>query len=304
MSVLGAIVVKLGEVVVKSACEAVTGNKLAGEMSGAVSAVLGQRGVDGLAHRKARRQLEERADKLAEKVLELYGHEFRGLTEDQRAVVVEAVKETFENAPPGSGLVLDADFAPPAVERAVRAATADYHRSLAFGTDESALYDLLLREACTDLVEIVRTLPSLASVAAPEILARLTTIEKQIRIAPRRALADADDERDAAFSEIYRRYVTRVWDNVDLTSEHLSATSRRYPLERAYLSLPALIYGAGAAGDTRIEQAIADRSRVVLRAECGSGKTTYLHRFFTQVARRSLPAPARVPAKSFVLFRC
>jgi hypothetical protein len=294
VSVLGAIAVKLGEVVVKSACEAATGNKLAGDMSGAVSAVLGQQGMDGLAQRKARRQLEERADKLAGKVLELYGHEFRGLTENERAVVVQAVKETFENAPPGSGLVLDADFAPPAVERAVRAATVGFRRSWAFGADESELYDLLLREACADLVEIVRALPSLASVAAPEILARLTMIEAQVRVAPRRALADADAERDARFTEIYRGHVTRALDDVDLTSRRLSAASRRYPLERAYLSLPALIHGAVPASVARIEQVIADRPRVVLLAQCGGGKTTYLSRFFTLVARRSLAAPAEL----------
>ncbi|MFI5591155.1 hypothetical protein ACIA5G_39315 [Amycolatopsis sp. NPDC051758] len=113
MSVLGAIAVKLGEVVVKSASEAVTGNKLTGDMAGAVTVVLGGRAVEGMARRKARRHLEERAVRVAEKLLELYGHEFRGLIEDQRAVVVQAVKETFEQAPPGSGLVLGTDWPRP-----------------------------------------------------------------------------------------------------------------------------------------------------------------------------------------------
>ncbi|MET8997107.1 hypothetical protein [Amycolatopsis sp. NPDC004169] len=45
MSVLGVIAVKLGEVVVKSACEAVTKNELTGDMAVTVTAVLGGQAV-------------------------------------------------------------------------------------------------------------------------------------------------------------------------------------------------------------------------------------------------------------------
>jgi NACHT domain len=290
VSVLAAIVVKLGETLVKSACEAVTGSKIAGDMSGGVAAVLGQEAATSLGHRRARRQLEELADHVAARVLTRYGHEFRGLSADSRAVVIGAVRETFERTSLGAGLVLAEDFDASAVERAIRSDTAEFRRSWSFGADERGLYDLLLRESCADLVEIVRRMASLASLA-PEILTRLTHLTAEARSAPRRALNEAARDADSGFAEIYRRHVTGELDTVDLTSERLSSTSRRYPLGLAYLSLPVLVSADGAPMETRIEQALVGRPRVVLRAECGGGKTTYLHRLFMLVARRALTGP-------------
>lgn len=291
--VLEAIGVKLGEMLVKCACEAITGSKLAGDMSGAVTALLGQQGMDALGRRRALRHMEERADQIARKVLARYGTEFRALSEEQRTVVIGAVASTFEYTPPAAGLVLGADFAVDRVEKAVRSTTAGFRKSWTFDDSEDELYSLVLRESCADLVKIVRGMPTLASVATPEILARLTKITADVGTAPARALAEADRDRDARFAEIYRQHVTSELDVVELAGEQLSETSRRYPLDPAYLSLPAMIHSAGSSEEARIERALAGRSRVILRAECGGGKTTYLSRLFSLVARRNLPAHLR-----------
>lgn len=189
--VLEAIGVKLGEMLVKCACEAITGSKLAGDMSGAVTALLGQQGMDALGRRRALRHMEERADQIARKVLARYGTEFRALSEEQRTVVIGAVASTFEYTPPAAGLVLGADFAVDRVEKAVRSTTAGFRKSWTFDDSEDELYSLVLRESCADLVKIVRGMPTLASVATPEILARLTKITADVGSAPARALAEA-----------------------------------------------------------------------------------------------------------------
>ena len=85
--------------------------------------------------------------------------EFRSLSERERAVVIGAVAATFEHTPPAAGLVLSADFDVNTVEKAVRATTAWFRRSWAFGEDETELYDLILKESCTDLIDIIRGMP-------------------------------------------------------------------------------------------------------------------------------------------------
>lgn len=289
MSLLGTVAVKLGETLVKSACETITGQKILGDLTGGLSAVLGGRAVEGLDSRRARRQLDEIADTVAERVLNQYGHEFRGLPDGERAVVIEAVGETFELVPPAAGLVLGTDFNADGLERKVRSLTNEYRRTRFFGQDEISLYDLLLRTSCADVVEIVRALSSLANLAVPEIVGRLTEIADEVRKAPHRAIADAAKQGDTAFAEVYRRYVASELDAVDLDSDRLSETSRRYPLSLAYLSLPARIQREpDSPVVTRIESAFASRSRLLLRAQCGGGKTTFLYRLFVLTARRSL----------------
>lgn len=289
MSLIGLVAVKLGEALVKSACEAITGQKVVGDMAGGLTAVIGGRAVDRLDSRRVRRQMDEIADTVAERVLNQYEHEFRGLSEDERSVVVEAVSGTFELLPPAAGLVLDADFDASKLEREVRSLTENYRSTRIFGQDEGSLYDLLLGSSCTYVVEIVRALSGLADLAVPEIVGRLTAIAGEVREAPRRAIADATKQSDTAFAEVYRRYIASELDAVDLDSDRLSMTSRRYPLSLAYLSLPALIrHQPDSQAVTRIESAFARRPRVLLRAQCGGGKTTCLHRLLMLAARRGL----------------
>lgn len=279
MGLLGAVAVKLGEVVVKFAVEAVSGQKVAGDAAGGVTVVLAGRAVDQLDRRRAKRQLDAIADVVAEHVLSQCGHEFRGLTEPAREVVVEAVGETL-GLVPAADLVLGADFEPDALYRRVRELTRGYLAGRFFSQDETDLYARLLRMACSQVVEIVRGLPNLADAAVPELLRRLGELEDAIRDAPRRALVDSARDSDTAFADLYRQYASEYPDLVDLDSERLTTSSRRYPLGVAYLSLPARMNQESVS----VEQALARHSRLFVRAECGAGKTTGLRRLFMLAA--------------------
>lgn len=292
MSSLSAAAVKLGETLVKCACAATTGQPIVGELAGVVSAVLGDRAIEWLALRNAKRQLDTIADNVAERVLAQCGHEFRGLGEDERAVVVESVGEVLGMVPPADDLVLGVDFNAVTLERRVRVLTREYVGSRHFGSDEIELYGLLLRMSCAEIVEIVRGLAGLADAAVPEMLGRLTVLAGEIRDAPRRALVEAARTGDNEFAEVYRRYMRDELELIDLDSERLSETSRRYPLGRAYLSLPAqVVRDSGETQMVSIEEAIACHSRVVLRALCGGGKTTHLWRFFGRAIRKDFTGP-------------
>ncbi|MFY1689140.1 NACHT domain-containing protein [Plantactinospora sp. WMMB782] len=289
MGLLEIAAVKLGEVLVAKACEAVTGQKTVGDIAGGLTAMLGDRAIDRLGTRKARRQLDDMADTIARRVLDQYEHEFRGLSEDGRAVVVEAVSETFQLVPPTAGLVLGINFNATGLERVIRSLTEAHRATRFFGESETSMYDLLLQMCCTEVVQIVTALPGLTDMAIPEIIGRLTAVADEVRDAPHRAIADAARQSDMAFTENYRRAVSSELDVVDLASARLSVTSRRYPLSLAYLSMPTLVYHPSAPPTVmQVESALANRSRVLLRGHCGSGKTTCLSRLFVLAARRSL----------------
>ncbi|MFV2110105.1 NACHT domain-containing protein [Micromonospora sp. LOL_015] len=288
MGLLEAAAVKLGETLVNSVFASLTGNKAVGDAAGGLAGVLGGQAGEVLDRRRARRRLDDVADAVAGRVCAQYEHEFRGLSEEERAVVVEAVAETFQLAPLDPGLVLAADLRPGSLEDRVRSGAAEYLAVRFFGRDEADLYDLLLASCCAEVVVIVRAMAGLADLAVPEILQRLTQLAVDVREAPRRAVVDASRDADAAFAEIYRAHVGPGLDIVDLDSARLSAGSRQYPLSLAYLSLPAAVSNATEpAVPTRVESALAGRSRVLIRARCGAGKTTFLYRLFMLAARRA-----------------
>ena len=73
-------------------------------------------------------------------------------------------------------------------------------------------------------------------------------------------------------------------DMIKLDSARLNRVNA-YPLSVAYLSLPAKLPDGRL---TTVEEAFAGQRRVLIRASCGCGKTTYLHRLFMLTARRGL----------------
>jgi polynucleotide 5'-kinase involved in rRNA processing len=107
------------------------------------------------------------------------------------------------------------------------------------------------------------------------------------------------------FAAAYRRQVVNRLDRLELFGVTVSESIRGYPLSTAYISLavasesllvrraePLLMSRADMAGDKsgpgtlRIDEALADTSRLFLRGEAGSGKTTLLQWLAVRTARR------------------
>ncbi|WHT22978.1 NACHT domain-containing protein [Crossiella sp. CA-258035] len=283
MGVLATAAVKLGETLVKLACEAATGSKAAGEVAGGLTAVLGGHGVGKLDQRRARRQLETVADTVAGRVMTRYGAEFRGLDEESRAVVVEAVAEAFQALPPLTELVLAASCRPERLAARVRQLTGDLLRGRYFGRAETDLYELLLDTACAEVTQICQGLHGLANLAVPEVLRQLSGLAEEVRAAPVRALAAATEAGEARFARTYREFVADELAEADLDCDRLTRTSRRYPLAAAYLARSVHWQGSPVA-----VTALLSHSRLLLTGPCGAGKTTLLRWLFTGIARRGL----------------
>lgn len=283
MGLFMAAALKLGETLVKAVFKTITGQDVVGDAAGGLATVLGDKALSWSDVRRARRLVDGIADATAKHVAGAYEHEFRGLSETDRAVAVDAVRETFAQIP-ATEFVLAVDFDAGKLERHIRQLTRDYLTSRYFGQDEVGLYDVLLQRSCVAVVGIVRDLSDLANRAVPEILDRLTILGKDVWEAPRQAITDAAKDKDSAFTEVYREYVDDSMDMVKLDSTRLTRVNC-YPLSVAYLSLPARLADGQV---TTVEEAFAGRKKVLIRAYCGCGKTTYLHRLFMLTARRGL----------------
>ncbi|MFI5906313.1 NACHT domain-containing protein [Dactylosporangium sp. NPDC051541] len=174
-------------------------------------------------------------------------------------------------------------------------------------TDGAALYDMLLRDCCEYIVQVLLALPAFGPTALVEVLRReserAATLDEILRRLPQRGPHPAED-----FETDYRRQVVNRLDAMELFGADV--TTRRYPLSVAYISLS--LAAAETDPDAEpgppvfIEHALATHRRIFLRGEAGGGKTTLLQwlavrssrhdlvPFFTPLRRyvdRDLPAP-------------
>ena len=206
LSLVMAAALKLGETLVKAAFTAITGQPIAGDMAAGLASVLGDNALGKVDARRASRLMTDIADTAAEHVAVAYEHEFRGLSESERAVVINAVADTFARAPPTEMAFAD-DFDARKFEQHVRNLTSEYLRSWYFGQDETELYNLILRQSCVEVIGIVRGLSDLANRAVPGVLTRLTSLSRDVWEAPRRALSEAAQDADGTFADLYRSFV-------------------------------------------------------------------------------------------------
>jgi hypothetical protein len=176
VSLLGAVLVKLAETVVKYAVEAGTGNKMAGELSSGATSVLGGRAAGLSDERKARRARDRLARHLAGELVDRYGHEYRELPEGDRAAAVQAVIDTFEFVGSGPGVVAGNDGDPRRLADTLRREFSDLLRQATLGRDGEEFYGQLLREACVQFVAVVTHGPEFLAAADTEMLSRLTTL--------------------------------------------------------------------------------------------------------------------------------
>ncbi|TDD40950.1 hypothetical protein E1286_33655 [Nonomuraea terrae] len=126
---------------------------------------------DHFVRRKAERQLDDIADAVVARVLKLCGHEFPGLGDDDRLVVLAEVRDTLARADLSDRALLSADADPVRLARAIRA-TLPAPNDL--GEAQSRLYEVVLDECCDCLVRVVRHLPEFQPRAATEMLGRLS----------------------------------------------------------------------------------------------------------------------------------
>ncbi|MER8047290.1 NACHT domain-containing protein [Streptomyces sp. NPDC094032] len=260
--------------------------------------------------RSLTRQFEQIADAVAGRMQPLLEHEFRDLTTEGRAAVQQAVISTFAGADLSDEAILGSDADPVELARRIRRSAPV---PVGFSDAETRFYDVLLDECCDCYVRVLRGLPVFTERAVGELLARATSfgdeLEKVLERLPARSLyAPEGTGEDEAFRREYLSLVSRSMDEIELFGLGPSDRAPRTRLSVAYVSLraseddgerrpararPVLRGGAGQwerheaerASSMRVEAALKDSCKVLLRGEAGSGKTTLLQWLAVTAAR-------------------
>jgi len=157
------------------------------------------------------------------------------------------------------------------------------------------LYEDLLGRCCAHLVEQLTAHPSFAARAAVEQVraagrARELVEDVRDRVGPR------PDAADLEFEGRYAEFMATSNSRVELFGLTLGRSAGGWPLEAAYIGLE--VSGEYEAADrhgldhpirttVRIEQALAERGRLLLRGPAGSGKSTLVQWLALNAARQT-----------------
>ena len=302
---------RLGTTVAKAAAEMWLGGKRREQERRMDLAELIRLRVPGLRfQRGVRRQFEEIADAVYDRLAPFLEREFPGLEENSRRAVIDAVCDTFAAADLSDEAVLSADAKPAEI---VRRVTGAVRPPAGLGEAEARLYEVLFAECVEYYVRVVQGLPVYEERVLSELLARATSLGTEIarvleRLPDRSLFAPEGTDRDGDFRRRYLELVSTSLDEVELFRRTSDRAGARVRLSGAYVSLratgdegsrrrPARSLpvlrpdmsrweepGSESAG-MRVEAALGGATRVLLRGEAGSGKTTLLRWLAITAAR-------------------
>ncbi|MBV9448814.1 MAG: NACHT domain-containing protein [Streptosporangiaceae bacterium] len=288
----------LAAAVVKVACKVwLKDDEFASDASTEVVDAVRARVSGELDQRHARRLFEDLEVPVSKKLGVLRQHEFAGMPDNEWTAAVLAVGDTLREARFTDADIFEGDLDPLYLRRKILAGARGATRDLPeAGT---ALYHRLLTECCAYVVELTTTLPRFSAGAFAEILRRQSVIIQRVtEVLDRMPSSDAE----ADFAANYRRQVINQLDRLELFGVTVSESVRGYPLSTAYISLGVTSGGLRArdagfpgtrldqpTGTLRIDDVLARTSRLFLRGEAGSGKTTMLQWLAVRAARRDFP---------------
>ncbi|WP_089114744.1 NACHT domain-containing NTPase [Streptomyces sp. SS07] len=228
-------------------------------------------------------------DRLAKVLAGRMSESYADLPEHERLAALTSVQDTLAAG------VLDTDrlFALELDPERLRAELS----APASGLSERALdlYEDLLGRCCAHLVEQLTAHPSFAARAAVEQVraagrTRELVAEVRDRVGPR------PDAADLEFEGRYAEFIANANARVELFGLTLGRSAGGWPLETAYIGLE--VSGEYGAVDrlgldhpvrttVRIEQALGERDRLLLRGPAGSGKSTLVQWLALNAARQS-----------------
>ncbi|MER5421837.1 NACHT domain-containing protein [Streptosporangium roseum] len=270
---------------------------------------------DRFVRRSLERQLEAVADGVERRLAVLVEQEYGGLAENDRAAVLHEVVAVLKAADLSDRAVLAADMDPIKLAKDLRAGLPDPARQL--GQAGARLYDVLLDECLDCLVRILQQLPQYLPRATTEILGRMSAVEDRLaalgrqissvlgRLPARSLEAPSGTRDDDEFGRRYLEHLSTTLDEVELFGVRVENYRPRATLSVAYISLSVTAEGRGGSkvpermrfadltgataqreGTTlRVESALGDSRRVLIRGEAGTGKSTLLRWLSVTAAR-------------------
>ncbi|WP_189333350.1 NACHT domain-containing protein [Actinoplanes ianthinogenes] len=259
------------------------------ERSLPLSDLLQQRAKDEFSRRRGQREIDAVVDEVGERLQPLIRTRFAELPENEVVSALEAVADTFVRADLSDDALFAADLQPGRLLPHLRSAAPPAGLS----DLGSRLYDVALEDCARCFTQFVVQTAPFTSRAQVEILSRLSEVTELMTEAMHRlALAVPDSTTD--FLSRYRDFLTKKLNTLELVG--LDTQYRpRTTLSVAYISLavtgdsaasrsqrvfwdPGLLRHArlDGTGSERVEQALARRTRTLIRGEAGAGKSTLL----------------------------
>ena len=270
----------LGAAVVKSSLKIWLGdNRFAADTSASIVDVLKAKISGDLEQRQAKRFFEDLEIPVANRLRALRETEFRSMLENEWTAAVLAAGGSFDNARLTAQDLFARDLNPLLLERQIRVESHTATRDLS--ADGTALYDRLISEGCSHVIEIADKLPHFQVGAFAELLRRDQQILKLIRNILERIPDKVEGEpQEARFVTAYVRHLATKLDRLELFG--LDFESPWFPLSMAYVSLRT---DAQNQAEANIEDRLALSQRIMVLGRAGSGKTTVLQWVAVRAAR-------------------
>lgn len=257
--------------------------------------------------------LVELEDHVAEQLSPMLVNLAYELPEDERDAALISVSNALENSHLSNDMLFRADLNADELAFQIRNRNPEYRVTLS--SRAAILYDLALERACVIILHYVRELPEFNAAIAVETLKRLTgvviEVEKSLERLPVRSLdAPAGSDYDNLYCSRYLEEVAELYNHLEvvgLTTHHYEPTTT---LTVAYLSMSVTdeLEGRisvnldrhagmdkwhrkpiehGLAENLRVEAALCDSQRTLIRGEAGAGKSTLLRWLAINAARQT-----------------
>ncbi|OLE26195.1 MAG: hypothetical protein AUG49_08705 [Catenulispora sp. 13_1_20CM_3_70_7] len=271
--------------------------------------------TDDYKRRHVNRELEAIRDSVAKRLEKTLGGEWASIPEGDRTAAFDAALRAFESVELSDEFLFAHDAQPVKLARSVREHARDAQRAAGLSVDAAVLYERTLDECCTVFAQLATHYASYAPRAITELLDRTTSLSQSLdavlaRLPQRSLLAPQGDQHDADFRYEYLSYLASAFDTLELFGVDTHRYRPDTKVSVAYISLSAQTDGEGArraaqdrwqrgelladsrspVAALRIEQAIAESPRSIVRAEAGSGKTTLLRWLAVTAARGDFKA--------------
>ncbi|MFB8074787.1 NACHT domain-containing protein [Streptomyces californicus] len=228
-------------------------------------------------------------DRLAKVLAGRLSESYADLPEHERLAALASVQDAFAGGVPDTGRLFALELDPERLRAELSAPAAG------LSTRSLDLYEDLLGRCCAHLVEQLTAHPSFAARAAVEQV-RATGRTRRLVEDVRERVGSRPDAADLEFEGRYAEFIANANSRVELFGLTLGRSAGGWPLETAYIGLE--VSGEYGTVDrlgpdhpvrttVRIEQALGEHERLLLRGPAGSGKSTLVQWLALNAARQS-----------------